>query len=580
MKNFTENLPLNFFNSAKISKEKKLFYDKINGNWRSISFSEAKANVISIANFLLEIGIKKNDKIILCSQNRSEWAISNFAIMSIGAIVVPTYTSNTINDHKYILRHSEAKLIFVSGDNVGENILRALSRNKKIENVVFFENATNLEKKSRIKINFYDYNNIVKQKSSFLLVKKYLQKIRPKDICCIIYTSGTGGDPKGVMLTHESIQANVNAAIDILKEDKVEENAVFLSILPLAHSYEHTAGLHLPVQICAQVWYCESSDKISNNLIEARPTLMTAVPRLYEVLYSKIIKGINNKGKISKFLFFKTLDIGNKIIHNIPLKYYERLLNFLLEFLIRSKIRKRFGGKLKYFISGGAPLNPEIGNFFLSLGVNILQGYGQTEASPLISANRTSKIKIETVGPAVKGVTVKLTNENELLVKGKNIMKGYWKDSSNTKKTIKNGWLHTGDLATIDNDNYIKIIGRKKEIIVNSGGENISPAKIETLLCLENEIEQVMIYGDKKPWLSAIIVPSEDIINKKGCLNIISNIIRRINKSLSNIEKIRKYIVIKIPFTIDNGQLTPSLKVRRHKVLEAYGSKLDNLYKR
>ena len=413
-----------------------------------------------------------------------------------------------------------------------------------------------------------------------MLVKKHLQKIRPKDICCIIYTSGTGGDPKGVMLTHESIQANVNAAIDILEEDKVEENAVFLSILPLAHSYEHTAGLHLPVQICAQVWYCESSDKISNNLIEARPTLMTAVPRLYEVLYSKIIKGINNKGKISKFLFFKTLDIGNKIIHNIPLKYYERLLNFLLEFLIRSKIRKRFGGKLKYFISGGAPLNPEIGNFFLSLGVNILQGYGQTEASPLISANRTSKIKIETVGPAVKGVTVKLTNENELLVKGKNIMKGYWKDSSNTKKTIKNGWLHTGDLATIDNDNYIKIIGRKKEIIVNSGGENISPAKIETLLCLENEIEQVMIYGDKKPWLSAIIVPSEDIINKKGCLNIISNIIRRINKSLSNIEKIRKFIVIKIPFSIDNGQLTPSLKVRRHKVLEAYGSYMDNLYKR
>jgi len=370
------------------------------------------------------------------------------------------------------------------------------------------------------------------------------------------------------MLTHRSIQSNVDAAGELLEEGAASKDARFLSLLPLSHSYEHTAGMHLPFQMGSEVWYCESPDQIALNLTEVQPTLMTAVPRLYEVLHDRITRGVRAKGGLSEKLFFKAADLGAKRARGESLSLIQAVQDKILDKLVRGKVRARLGGNLKFFVSGGAALNPEIGFFFLGLGINILQGYGQTEASPLISANRPGKIKIDTVGPAVSGVEVKIAEDGELLARGACVMKGYWGDDAATASTIKDGWLYTGDIAEISDDGYISITGRKKDIIVNSGGDNIAPSRVEALLTIEPEIEQAMVDGDKRPWLVAVIVPSDELVgqfakDKKGLKNAVQTAVDKANSRLSQIEKVRRFVIADEPFGTENGQMTPTLKARR-----------------
>jgi long-chain acyl-CoA synthetase len=404
------------------------------------------------------------------------------------------------------------------------------------------------------------------------------------DTCCFVYTSGTGGRPKGVMLTHRSIQACINASIEILSEGGVEENQRFLSLLPLSHSYEHTAGMHLPIQTKSEVWYCESAEQIGANLQEVSPSLMTAVPRLYDVLHERIMRSIRTKGGFSETLFMETIRLGRKRLEGRTLLPHEFFLDLLLEKLIRQKIQARLGGKLKYFISGGAALNPEIGSFFMALGVKLLQGYGQTEASPVISANRPGKIKIETVGPPVAGVEVRFADDGEILVRGDLLMKGYWRDDHSTAATIRDGWLYTGDIGSCDDDGYITITGRKKEIIVNSGGENIVPSRVEALLTIEPEIEQALVDGDRRPWLAAVIVPSAEAraaaASDEALKLLIAETVERANSRLSQIERVRRFIIADEGFTTENSQLTATLKVRRHVVRAQYQDRLAALYTR
>ena len=385
------------------------------------------------------------------------------------------------------------------------------------------------------------------------------------------------------MLTHRSIQSNIDAAAELLDEGDAKEDAVFLSLLPLSHSYEHTAGMHLPFQMGSQVWYCESADQIALNLQEVKPTLMTAVPRLYEVLHDRITRGVKAKGGLSEKLFFKAAELGVKKAQGHSLGLGEAIIDKILDRLVRNKVRGRLGGQLQYFVSGGAALNPEIGFFFLGLGINILQGYGQTEASPLISANRPGRIRIDTVGPAVSGVDVKIADDGELLARGACVMKGYWKDEAATASTIIDGWLHTGDIAEISDDGYISITGRKKDIIVNSGGDNIAPGRVEALLTIEPEIEQAMVDGDKRPWLVAVLVPSAEMVKSldgdaKKVKEAVQTAVDRANSRLSQIEKVRRFIIADEPFGTENGQMTPTLKAKRHIIREVYGKKLDALY--
>ena len=577
------NLPQIFFNNSELYENKTLFGFKINSNWEYLSWKDTKDLVLNISSALHEIGVKKNDKISIIADNSYKWCAVDLATISLGAITVPGYTTSNEEEISYLLSHSETSIVFVNGKLLSL-ILKILPSLNKIKHVICIDD-TNTSKFKKFNIGFYTFNELLnlgsKGDEKSTIVERFVSKINENDVVSIIYTSGTSNKPKGVMLTHKSIISNIVGANELVSEIKIKDHK-FLSIIPLSHAYEHTAGFFLPIYIGAEIYFNENRDQIVNDLLSVKPTLMTAVPRLYEVLYKKINNQLLTKSKFSQKLFEKTITFGTKKYKKIKLSFLEELQNIVLDKLVRKNFQKKFGGNLQAFISGGAALNEQVGLFFQSLGINILQGYGQTECSPLISCNPISKIKIDTVGVVIKGLQVKISNENEILVKGSSLMKGYWKDKKNTDKVLVNGWLHTGDLGSIDNDGYLKISGRVNEMIVNSGGENIAPVPIENLLLSYDEIEQVMIYGHNRPFLIAIIIPSETTLsdNDNFLKENLQTILNNVNKNLSQTKKIRKFISSNEVFSTDNGQLTPTLKIRRHVIVNRYKDEINNLYKK
>lgn len=566
-----------FFDRAEQYDEKPFLWAKKNKEWLPLSWNETSLKVKEFAGGLRSFGIKPGDKVVIVSENRPEWIIADLAINLIGAITVPAYTTNTEDDHHYILEHSDAKAVIASNNILANRVALATTRTKLCKILITLDNYSGFEPDNLKIINFNEVSDFGKNNIETAL--DHLDQIQPDDVSCIIYTSGTGGRPKGVMLTHRNIFSNLQGAEDLLEIIGKKDNK-YLSLIPLSHSYEHTAGLYLQIDLGSQIYFCEGPEKFSQNLLEVSPTLTTAVPRIFEVIHDRIKIQMKNQNPIIKFIFDRAVKVGVKRHHH-GLNLLESIEYRSYTSLIRKKINKQLGGSLRAFVSGGAALNPEIGDFFIGLGVKILQGYGQTEASPLISANRPENIKIETVGPAVKGVEAKLSEEGELIVKGNCVMKGYWKDEKATNETIVDGWLHTGDIATISEDGFITITGRKKELIVNSGGDNIAPARPEASLTFQETIFQSMVIGDRRPYLVAVIVPEVEKtknLNDKKINEIISSEVNKANEGLSSIEKIRKFIIAKEPFSTENGLLTPTMKVRRHKVVEIYGETLDDLY--
>ena len=566
-----------FFDRADQYNEKPFLWAKKNKEWSPLSWKETSLKVREFAGGLRSFGIKPGDKVVIVSENRPEWIIADLAINLIGAITVPAYTTNTEDDHHYILEHSDAKAVIASNNILANRVALATTRTKLCKILITLDNYSGFEPDNLKIINFNEVSDFGKNNIETAL--DYLDHINPDNVSCIIYTSGTGGRPKGVMLTHKNIFSNLQGAEDLLEIIGKKDNK-YLSLIPLSHSYEHTAGLYLQIDLGSQIYFCEGPEKFSQNLLEVSPTLTTAVPRIFEVIHDRIKIQMKNQNPIIKFIFDRTVKVGIKK-HYYGLNLLENIEYRTYTSLIRKKINKQLGGSLRAFVSGGAALNPEIGDFFISLGVKILQGYGQTEASPLISANRPENIKIETVGPAVKGVEAKLSEEGELIVKGDCVMKGYWKDEKATNEAIIDGWLHTGDIATISEDGYITITGRKKELIVNSGGDNIAPARPEASLTFQETIFQSMVIGDRRPYLVAVIVPEVEKtknMTDEEINEIISSEVKIANERLSSIEKIRKFIIAKEPFSTDNGLLTPTMKVKRHKVNEIYGEILDDLY--
>ena len=566
-----------FFDRAEQYNEKPFLWAKKNKDWSSLSWNETSIKVKEFAGGLKSFGIKPGDKVVIVSENRPEWIIADLAINLIGAVTVPAYTTNTEDDHHYILEHSDAKAVIASNNILANRVALATTRTKLCKILITLDNYSGFEPDNLKIINFKEVSDFGKNNIENAL--DHFNQIQPDDVSCIIYTSGTGGRPKGVMLTHRNIFSNLQGAEDLLEIIGKKDNK-YLSLIPLSHSYEHTAGLYLQIDLGSQIYFCEGPEKFSQNLLEVSPTLTTAVPRIFEVIHDRIKIQMKNQNPIIKFIFDRAVKVGVKR-HHYGLNLLENIEYRSYTSLIRNKINKQLGGSLRAFVSGGAALNPEIGDFFIGLGVKILQGYGQTEASPLISANRPENIKIETVGPAVKGVEAKLSEEGELIVKGDCVMKGYWKDEKATNETIVDGWLHTGDIATISEDGYITITGRKKELIVNSGGDNIAPARPEASLTFQETIFQSMVIGDRRPYLVAVIVPEVEKtknMNDKEINEIISSEVKKANEGLSSIEKIRKFIIAKEPFSTENGLLTPTMKVRRHKVVEIYGETLDDLY--
>jgi len=527
-----------------------------------LTWEQVKLNIEILSEYL-KINLSKGDRCILLSENRPEWLISDIAIMNAGGVTVPLFTTYSEKDYEYIINDCKPKICIVSNNIQLKKIEKFISDGVKILSI---ENISN--KIESIEGIFNEYS----KKINLDTLLNFNKGIRRKDLACIIYTSGTTGNPKGVMLSHGGILSNCEGAQEILISLVRNCDPVFLTWLPLSHSYEHAVQF-VQISLGAKIYYAESLDKLLSNMSVARPTIMTAVPRFYQNLYSKIGLNFSKQTGFKKKMISFTILLGIKKLKNESLDLKEKFIDFFCEKLVRGKIRKQFGGKLKAFVSGGGALDQKIGEFLNSIGLPTLQGYGLTEASPVVSCNIPGKIKIDTVGPPFKTNEVKIARDGEILVKGENVMLGYWNMKNETEKIIKDGWLHTGDIGEITIDGNLKITDRKKEIIVNLGGDNISPSKIENLLCLNEKIKQSFVFGDKKTYLVALIV-SENEENKKDIEFYLENL----NKSLSLIEKVKKFILIKEEFTIENGMLTPTLKLKRKKILEKYKQDLEKLY--
>ena len=562
------NLPeLFYFQADKNENNQHLLKLDSNNQVVSMSWLETKNLTKKIHNFLANKYLGELERVLLVSENRPEWMASDIAIMSNKLICVPNYTTYTSRDFEHILNDSQPVGLIVSNKNLLQTILTASEKikynfkfilcfdyfeNNSISNLVFLNDLTD------------DNNDNNREK---------IKEIKRTDPACIIYTSGTQGLPKGVILSHGGILSNCEGAYELLKTIK-SPDLTFLTWLPLSHSYEHAVQF-VQIILEAKVFYNKSIETLLPTIKIAQPHIMTAVPRFYNNLHAKMKINLKNQSNLKQNLFNKTIQLGTKKFKNIKLSFSENIINLILDKLVRKKVKNNFGGRLEAFISGGGPLDRQVGEALNALGLKTLQGYGLTETSPVVSCNLLNKVKVDTVGPIFPGVEVKLAEDGEILVKGENLMLGYWNNKEATEQTIKDGWLHTGDIGEFDEDNYLKITDRKKDIIVSLGGDNIAPSKIENLLTLSPEIEQACVFGEQKNYIAALLVLSSE---SKSSDEDIQRYIDEVNKDLTQPEKIKKFIFIDEPFSIENNLMTPTMKVRRHEVQKKYQNQIDQLF--
>ena len=546
-----------YFKKCDEVDSKKSFLKWLKPSEPTYNWGDIRENIFKLS-FKIKTLINEGDRCLILSENRPYWLMSDIAVMNAGGISTPIFTTYSSNDYEYILSDCKPSLIIVSNDNQFQKIKKYIDLDK--QKIISFEK---IEIKSLLVQDILNENNYKE------IINDKLKRNMP---ACIIYTSGTTGNPKGVVLSHGGILSNCEGAIELLKPLTKKKNPIFLTWLPLSHSYEHTVQF-IQIIVGAEIYYAENLEKLILNMTLAKPTIMTAVPRFYQNLFTKINMNFEKQKGIKKKIINMTLDLGKKILKKEKINFREKIINFFCNILVRKKIQDQFGGNLQAFVSGGGALDQNIGEFLNAIGLPTLQGYGLTEASPVVSCNLPDLVKVETVGPPFRTNKVKIAEDGEILIKGENVMLGYWNQKEETEKVIKEGWLYTGDIGELDSNNYLKITDRKKDIIVNLGGDNISPSKIENILCLNQLIKQSFIYGDKKNYLIAIVVCDKEINKEK-----IKPVIENINNNLTLIEKIKKFILIHDEFTIDNGMLTPTLKLKRKEVLKNYKHQLENLY--
>ena len=603
------NLVAMFLARAEFFGERPFLWAKRGGQWQSQSWREAADQVCLLAEALRHLGLEPGDRVVLVSENRPEWCIADLAIMAAGLVTAPAYTTNTERDHLHVLENSGARAVIVSNAKLAQPLLTACLSAPGVGHIVGIEPLRRMQSE---RIAFHEWSALASGDATLasLSVGARVAAIGRSETACIIYTSGTGGAPRGVCQHHGAILCNVDGAAHILAEDlgwdaSGKETEVFLSFLPLSHAYEHTGGQYLPIGMGAQIYYAEGLEKLASNIEETRPTLMVVVPRLFEVLRARIMKQVEKQGKLPNYLMARALAIGARKADgraHILRRLIDAPMDFFIEHTLRPKIRQRFGGRLKALVSGGAPLNPDVGLFFDAMGLTMLQGYGQTESGPVISCNRPKVgLAMDTVGPPMRGVEVRIADDGEILVRGELVMHGYWRNDAETLRAIPQegpnaGWLHTGDIGHLDAQGRIKITDRKKDMIVNDKGDNVSPQRIEGMLTLQSEIGQAMVSGDKRPYIVGLIVPDGEwalewsraqgekfnlaaLQDLPAFRTAIRAAVDRVNKDLSVIEKVRQFAFADEAFTIDNAEMTPSMKIRRHKIRERYSARIDALYK-
>ncbi|MEO0439695.1 MAG: AMP-dependent synthetase/ligase [Pseudomonadota bacterium] len=584
-----------FFSRAEEGGDKPFLSAKIDGEWRATSWTEAARQVSALAKSLKELGLKPGDRVMLVSENRPEWCIADLGIMAAQCITVPTYVTNTPGDHQHILDNSGARAVIVSDQKLAQNLLPSIINSSDADIVI---GLSDLRIGQSGDFSIHKWQDLVDGTDQDVTeVKGEARSITRDDTACIIYTSGTGGKPRGVMQHHGAILHNVKGPAEVIENDFGWDDEVFLSFLPLSHAYEHSAGQFFPIGLGAEIFYSEGLEKLASNIEEVRPTIMVVVPRLFEVLRQRLIKTVEKQGKMANYLLGKALTIGERQAEGNKRKR-DKPMELFLNRTLRPKVQKRFGGRIKAMVSGGAPLNPDIGVFFQALGLTLLQGYGQTESGPIIACNRPrTGLKMDTVGPPMIDTEVKIAEDGEILVRGELVMKGYWRNQPETDRVIIDDWLHTGDIGLIDEAGRVAITDRKKDLIVNDKGENVAPQKLEGMLTLQPEILQAMIVGDKRPYMVGLLVPDPEwalewsrqegmaydflkLQANPAFKSAMREAVDRVNKSLSVTEKVRRFEFADEPFAIENEELTPSMKIRRHVIRERYTDRLAALYKK
>lgn len=596
------NLVTMFLDIAEERGDAPFLSKKVDGAWQTLSWIQCRNIVASLSAALIEIGIKRGDRVMLVSENRPEWCMADLAIMAAGAITVPAYTTNTQSDHSHILGNSGARAVIVSTPKLAVALLPAVAASENCHLVIGIDHLKGGQR-SDGELAMLQWQSIVGARAD--RVAEDVISVRARavmqrhDLACLIYTSGTGGAPRGVRQHHGAIMRNISGAIAVIEQDFEPgdvQGELFLSFLPLSHAYEHTAGQYMPLGMGGQIYYAEGLEKLAANIEETRPSFMVVVPRLFEVLRTRISKQIEKQGGIAVTLLNQALRLARKEARGQELNLFDKLLDQTLERTIRKSIRAKFGGRLKGLVAGGAPLNPEVGVFFAAIGIMILQGYGQTEAGPVISCNRPrAKLKMHTVGPPLEGAEVKIAADGEIMVRGELVMDSYWMNDAESHKVLQDGWLLTGDIGHFDTDGHLVITDRKKDILINDKGDNVAPQRVEGMLTLQNEIAQAMVYGDRRPYLVAVVVPEVEwalcwardkgvttdlkkLVKEPEFHRAVMSAVDRVNARLSVIERVRRVVLADEAFTTENQQMTPSLKIRRHVLKQVYGERLDKLY--
>ncbi|MBR0642173.1 AMP-dependent synthetase/ligase [Plastoroseomonas hellenica] len=566
-------LPAMMLARARAWGPKPLFRYWRGSAWQRLSWGEFAQQVAALAGFLRAQGVAPGDRVLLVSENRPEFPVSDTAIMAIGAVTVPTYTTNTTADHAHIKGDSGARAAIVSNRRLAERVLEAAAATGGLDLLIVMEDPPQTEG-----IATFHWAEAIATPGDPLMLEAEAEQASRESLACLIYTSGTGGQPKGVMLPHRALLANRDGVIPLAQRLGFDGKP-YLSFLPLSHSYEHTVGGFLLPSVGMEVVYSRGADRLAQEFTEIAPAVVTAVPRLFEVLRARMLAQVEKDGGLKRHLFERTLTLGLRRLDGPPLGLIERVQDAILDRLVRSKVRARFGARLQALVSGGARLDPELGGFFIALGLPVLQGYGQSEAGPVISVNLPWANRRETVGPPLKGVEARIAPDGEVLVRGDLVMLGYWGAPAATEAALQTlpgdpdprPWLHTGDVGALD-DGYLRITDRKRDFIKTLGGDMVSPAKVEGLLMAEPEIAQAVIAGEGRSAIVALVVPAE------GQESSVAAAIERVNTRLSTIERIRRFAAVS-PFTVEDGTLTPTMKVKRRIVLDRNAPLVESLQK-
>lgn len=592
-----ETLHVRFQECAARYGERPALLVKKKGAYEPISWKVFGRSVRYISLGLSALGIKQGERVALLSENRPEWAISDLAILSAGAVTVPIYHTNTPREVAHIVSNSESRVLILS---TREQLGKIEEVREELPSLSIIVVMDPMEEPGTLAFESLWNKGRERDAAEPDLYALGAARTTSADPATIIYTSGTTGDPKGVILSHENILFNCDAADSVVP---VSEEDLCLSFLPLSHVFERTVGQFFMIFHGVTIAYAEGIEQVAENMVEVRPTLMIAVPRLFEKMYARVLEKVHQSPWIRQKIFFWGIGTGRKLSpYRLAGDLGPRILRLgyaIADRLVFHKVKDRLGGRLRYFVSGGAPLSREIAEFFYAAGVTIIEGYGLTETSPVISANRHGGIKFGTIGPALPGIEVRIAEDGEILTRSPSVMKGYFRNDAATREIIDpEGWLHTGDVGVMDEDGFITITDRKKDILVTSGGKNVAPQNIENLLVTDKYIHQVMVYGDKRKYVTALVVAEcdalgeywkrqgvtfsapEEMVRDPRVHDFLMDRIRDLSRNLARYEQIKKIVLLDRPFTQEEGLITPTMKIRRKMIIQKYFDRLDALYEK